>query len=245
MGNLNLEQQASDLLRQFDAKRNRRVLKPRPFTIELFGTPKSGKTTMKEMLKHFFKRNGWLPITPIEGAEAVTWPKRLEPDYNFQTGEYAMTLARELAYGPGHQTFHVAIFDRALYDVVVRMEYYLANGVITPDQRAAIEGYFRMPQNQALFDCHICLVASPEVAMQREVARVLTKKDGETMNRRVLQGLLDAHQAMWERLRCAQDPRFAWHDSSSETEVETGQAILAHVLSAFERRLANGNGLAS
>jgi len=227
------EHQAQDLLQRFDPESERKKLLDRPFMVELFGTPKSGKSTMKEMLKHFFKRNGWSVSTPLEGAEAVELP-RAEPQYNFQTAEYALSLARERFY---NKRFHLVIFDRAIYDGVVRMELYRRKGIITAEQQAVIEGYYLLPWNADLFDMHVCLVADAETAIKRELSRALTKKHGETMNPQTLNDLLAAHQATWDRLGCAGNPAMCWHDSSKEREAETAKAILASLLEAFERRL--------
>ncbi len=232
-----LESRAAEVLSRFDPEKLRKSLLSRPFMIETFGTPKSGKSTMREMLKHFFKRNGLSVSTPIEGAEVVEWIKRHEPEYNFQTGEYALSLARERALGPGHRDFHVVIFDRAIYDCVARMEYYVANGKISEEHRRAVEGYFLLPHNREMFDLHVCLVAKPEVAIHRELARALTKKPGETMNADTLSKLLKAHESMWKRLGCDNDPSMVWHDSSTENEQETALSILDSALAAFMRRL--------
>ena len=50
---LQLEDRAKSLLVAVDPEGDRKTSLVRPFCIELFGTPKSGKTTIKEMLKHF------------------------------------------------------------------------------------------------------------------------------------------------------------------------------------------------
>ena len=107
-------------------------------------------------------------------AEIVELP-RVEPEYNFQTTEYALGAARERFY---NRRFHLVIFDRAIYDGVMRMEYYREKGVISPEQQRLIEGYYLLPWNAEMFDMHVCLVASPEVAIKRELARALSKKHG-------------------------------------------------------------------
>ncbi len=237
MKNEFFEKNAARLLHDFDAESRRKQLPDRPFMIELFGTPKSGKSTMKEMLKHFFRRNGWNVSTPTEGAEVVELP-RDEPQYNFQTCEYALSTARDRSY---NGRFHLVIFDRAIFDGVVRMEYYREKGIITPEQQALIEGYYLLPWNRRLFDAHICLVAEPEVAIRRELARALTKKHGETMNPQTLQKLLDAHARVWQRLGCHDDPAMCWHDSSQENEAQTAKGILQSLFEAFDRRLQAAN----
>lgn len=244
-----LEAKAAAVLKDFDpesdrkrCERQRVILRAdgavasaveRPFMIEFFGTPKSGKSTMKEMLKHFFRRNGWRVSTPTEGAEVVELP-RDEPQYNFQTAEYALSVARERSYSTD---FHVVIFDRAIFDGVMRMQYYAEKGVITEGQRDIIESYYLLPWNRGLFDLHICLVAEPEIAIRRELALALTKKHGKTMNPATLRDLLDAHRKMWDRYSPTMGDAMVWHDSSYENESETAKAILKQVLSSFERRL--------
>lgn len=204
----------------------------RPFMIELFGSPKSGKTTMKDLLKHYFRRSKWRVSAPVEGAEAIELP-RDEPVYNLQTTEYAMSRARELSYS---NDFHLVIFDRAVMDGIVRMDYYEAKGVITPREHELISGYFSLPWNYDLFDLHVCLVADPEVSMQREHTYTLTRKQGETMNPKTLQALLDAHGRVWERMECDRVRSMVWHDSSKESVEETGMAVLQSALAAFSRR---------
>ena len=232
-----LELRAAKVLSRFDPEKLRKSLEARPFMIEFFGTPKSGKSTMKEMLKHFFKRNGLSVSTPTEGAEVVEWIRRHEPEYNLQTGEYALSYARERALGPGHRDFHVVIFDRAIYDCVARMEYYVTTRKISKPHRRAVEGYFLLPHNKGLFDLHVCLVAQPEVAIRRELARALTKRPGETMNTDTLAKLRGAHESMWKRLHCGDDASMVWHDSSKENEQETALSILGSALESFCRRL--------
>ncbi|OGL73523.1 hypothetical protein A3C96_02315 [Candidatus Uhrbacteria bacterium RIFCSPHIGHO2_02_FULL_60_10] len=234
MKRLSFEQKAADLISCFDPEQVRKVLWPRPFMVELYGTPKAGKSTIKEMLKHFFKRSGWSVSTPTEGAEIVEWSKRREPDYNFQTAEYALSFARDRM---DDKRFHLVLFDRAVFDGVVRMDYYRERGTMTPDQQQTVESYLLLPFNRGMFDLHVCLVCDPEIAIKRELARALVKKHGETMNPQTLAELYQAHERVWSRLG-AGSATMCWHDSTREKESETAFAVLEAVMAAFERRLA-------
>ena len=230
-----LEKRAEQVLARFDPGKTRAARQHRPFMIEFFGTPKSGKSTMKEVLKQFFDRNKYRVYAATEGAEAIRWRPRVEPDYNLRTAEYALGEARDLCF---QKSYHVGLFDRATFDAVMRMDLYREKGVLSPEQHAILEGYYLLPHNRKnLFDLHVCLVASPEVAMQRELAKAITSKPGETMNPATLQSLLDAHKRIWDRLGCADDPSMIWHDSSLESEAETAASIMSATLDAFERRL--------
>jgi hypothetical protein len=232
-----LEKKAAGLLSRFDPDGARKARLDRPFVIELTGPPKSGKSTTKGKIEQLFRRNGYLIECPEEGAEAITWAKRLDPEYNLQTGEYALSATRELSYGSKHKSFHAAVLDRAVYDVVVRMEYNRMRGKISAAQQKAIERYFLLDVNRAMFDCHVFLVSDAKVALSREKAHALSKKDGETMNEKALEEILDAHRRVWERLGCASDPKMLWHDTSNESPEETAAAVLAFMFDAFARRL--------
>ncbi len=234
-----LEAKAAEILSRFEtASPSRKAPLIRPFMVELFGTPKSGKSTIKEMAKHFFRRNDWSVAAPEEGAEAVKWLKRLEPEYNFQTAEYALTQAREYAYGPIHKSYHAVLFDRAIFDGAMRMRYYADKKIITEHERRINADYFLQPCNRGLFDLHVCLVCDPEVSIKRELARALTKKHGETMNPQTLRELHAAHRSIWSDLGCKQDPKMFWHDSSNETPEQTARAVLGAITAACEDRLA-------
>jgi thymidylate kinase len=237
-----LETRAAGLLGRADPDGHRKARFDRPFVIELTGPPKSGKSTTKEKLQQLFRRNGFLVEAPEEGAEAITWAKRLDPEYNLQTGEYALSSTRELAYGSKHKSFHVVILDRAIYDVVIRMEYNRMRKKISAAQQKAIENYFLLDVNRAMFDCHVILVADANISLAREKAHALSKKDGETMNAGAIAEILDAHRRVWDRLKLAGDPKVAWRDTSNESPEETASGVLTFVLDAFERRLAAAKG---
>lgn len=231
-----LDRQAAAILRKFDPRKTRGARTMRPFMIEFFGTPKAGKSTIIGMLEHYFKRKGWTVSTPTEGAEVIELP-RDEPQYNFQTGEYALSKARELAYST---RFHIGIFDRAIYDVLARMRYYVMKGVITPEQLETVTNYYLLPWNAGLFDAHICLVCDPEVAIKRELARALTSEDGQTMNPKTLEALLAAHEDLWAQWGSG-EPNMYWHDSSAEDQGQTARNILEFVLGRLEAKLANSS----
>lgn len=226
---------AEQLLKEFDPDGRRKQKLGRPFMVELLGTPNSGKTTQKQILKRFFKRLGWNVSAPTEGAEVVELPRDV-PRYNLQTVGYAMQLARAAYYD---RNFHMVIFDRAVYDGVVRMEYFVQQNIITPEYQQSVENFLLLPENSTdNFDASIFLVASPEVALAREPANVLTHKVGGTVNPTTLRHLLDAHQRVWDRLKLAERPDMAWIDSSNMTPGEVAYRSLEVIFRSFAHRLA-------
>ena len=217
--------------------RRHRAAKPRtrPFVVELFGTPKAGKTTMKDMIKHFGKRNDWNVTAPTEGAEMIETP-RDTPLYNIETRNYAMS-ALHARIAVAHPEADLVILDRGPYDGIMWLDYWTRKGKLSAEDHATIEAYYRLPMFLDQFDAHLCMVCEPKLALIREVAHTVSTKDGDTMNPKSLETLFDAHRKMWERFDCDKDPRMSWHDSSSEDVHTTSLRILDLLATAFERRI--------
>jgi hypothetical protein len=122
-------------------------------------------------------------------------------------------------------------------DGMVWMGYWLAKAKISQADHDAVNAFYNTAILRDLFDMHVYLVCDPKVAMDRELARSLSKKDGETMNLKTLTTLRGIHDDVWKRLGGDGDPRMALHDSSKESPEETAHAVLGKLADAFERRL--------
>jgi thymidylate kinase len=205
----------------------------RPFNVELLGTPKSGKSTMAEAIEHTLKRSDWIVTARPEGATVVDRVKRDMPHYNLETCRYALSEVTQRL----DSEFDLVVLDRGLMDGMVWMGYWFAKDKITQEDRDAVNAFYNTAILRSLFDMHVYLVCDPKVAMERELARSLSKKDGETMNMKTLTTLRGIHDVVWGWLGGDSDPRMALHDSSKERPEETARAVLEKLASAFERRL--------
>jgi len=205
----------------------------RPFNIELLGTPKSGKSTMAEAIEHTLKRSDWIVTARPEGATVVDRVKRDTPHYNFETCRYALSEVAQRM----DSDFDLVVLDRGLMDGMVWMGYWLAKGKLSKEDHDAALAFYGSGVLREQFDLHVFLVCEPQTAMDRELARSLSKKDGETMNLKSLTLLRGIHDELWKRFGGADDPRMALHDSSKERPEETAHAVLTALADAFERRL--------
>ncbi|MFH1047219.1 MAG: hypothetical protein V1738_02850 [Patescibacteria group bacterium] len=229
-----LVQTATQILQKFDSNQQRSAIWSRPLAIELLGQPASGKTSAQGVLRHFFRRNKFEVHAPREGAEAIESP-RLTPDYNLHTVEWALHHARLLRHSKQH---HIGIFDRAIYDGVVRMEHYLGEGEISAHDRDIIEQYFLLPCNASLFDLHVFLMCKPDTTFDRKRKVEVVHKPGKTLNTDTLNRLYDSHQRVWDRLKLGADPRFLWLCTDTLNQLEVAESILTAALSAFERHIS-------
>jgi hypothetical protein len=205
----------------------------RPYMVELFGIPKSGKTTVTEIMRDFFRGAGYAVAAPQEGARAVELP-RIEPQINFAYTEYALMHARRIA---ADQRIDIGILDRAIMDGVVRMDFFADTAKLTKAQAKTMADYYLFPHNRDLFDAHICLMADPSIAVKRKEAFVLTKRLGATTNPKSMQVLYDAHERSWKKRDLHKDPKVSWIDSTNDSPEETAIKTLDLVLTKFERCL--------
>ncbi|MFA5853718.1 MAG: hypothetical protein WC866_01390 [Patescibacteria group bacterium] len=205
----------------------------RPFVVELLGTPKSGKTTIAEAIEHTLKRNDGIVTARPEGATVVDRVKRDTPHYNLETCRYALSEVTQRL----ESDLDLIILDRGLMDGMIWMEYWQKRGDLSEDDYAKAIAFYGMEIFRDLFDLHVLLVCEPEVAMQRELAKRRSKKDGDTMNLGTIQKLRGYHDNLWTRLDGNSDHRMSMHDSSRETSEETLDVVLAHMADVFERRL--------
>lgn len=205
----------------------------RPYMVEVLGLPKSGKSTTITIMRDFFRRNGYEVAAPQEGAQAVLLP-RIEPGINYAYTEYALMHARDIA---ASRKVDVGLFDRAIWDGVVRMEYYGYEGQLTDEQCRNSVGYYLLPWHRAIFDAHIFLMADPVVALQRKQALLVSKRHGGTTNPKKMQELFAAHERTWKDHGLGNDPKMAWIDTTSIDPMETALLAIDFVLSAFKRRI--------
>lgn len=217
------------------AFRKSRHLNPRirPFYVESFGLPKSFKTTFNNTIEHYLKREDWKIHAPPEGPEVVPVMYGRTPLFNFETFWYAM----HQMYAFHEGVFEAVMLERAIFDHVTWLEYWVRKGKITQDEQRTCEAYALQPMLRGQFDLHICFVASPAVALSREVSSTLSKREGETMNTTTMETLLDIHAKVYERFGGKDDPKMAWIDTTEMTPHQASAIGLELICDAFERRM--------
>lgn len=227
-----LERRFALILARFRRLRQRNPLL-RPFGLEWWGDPKAGKTTMKDQIYRFLKRNDWNATARPEGAEVIDRIPRDTPHYNLQTFRYAMNEITDRQ----DSRFDLVMLDRGPMDHLTWLEYWLDKGKLTPEEHRSHRAVPLAHGIRDIFDLHVLMVCEPEISIEREVAHALTKKEGDTMNLKTLGKLHGFHLKLWKELGEGADPRVTLHDSSKETMVQTAEAVLTKIAGAFERRL--------
>jgi predicted NUDIX family phosphoesterase len=163
----------------------------RPILIEFCGTPKSGKTTTITSLNIFLKRNGFQTEIITEMASVCPVENKTHPFFNSWT-LFSSLAATIKALSLRREEVDIIIVDRAIFDALCWFEWLNTNvSKANPylDDKAFKSYKALLLHNElwtSLFDLTLVFKASPEVALKREYANLLTSKHGSIMNTKVI-----------------------------------------------------------
>lgn len=176
-----LEAKASAVLR---AKRD--VRPRRPIVIEFCGTPKSGKTSCINSLVIFLKRNGFRVKVLTERASVCPIRNKFDPNFNIWTGCHALSELAKIISNESRD-FDIVIMDRGIFDAVCWFNWQLSRNYLDEKNFNIFKDFFLSNRWTSKIDIVYSLMASPDTALEREYANLLTRKYGSVMNRSVLE----------------------------------------------------------
>lgn len=186
----------TQMLHQFLQRHVRHIL-PRPFLVEILGTPSSGKTSAIKLLDTFFRRQGFRVLCPQEGAEVVRHISRQEPIYNAQTGIYALRLLIDLMHS---SVYDIVIFDRCIFDAYVWAEFHKKKGRLTETEQKVLQDFFLSRLWSDAIDAAIIMTCDPAVAMRREHTTSSAEEKGHTTSEETIRNLIALHRTTYEAL---------------------------------------------
>ncbi len=197
----------------------------RAFTVEFAGTPKSGKTTSVSVLSNFLKRNGFRVYIIQERASFCPIP--MKGHLFFNTWTSSTMLAGILEHI--ETEVDVLIADRGIFDSLVWLELQQVRGEVLENEAVTISQFLLLPRWAKLIDSVLALMASPETAMARERAPLLTTRLGSVMNAPYLTAFNAAYTRAIEKYR---NSFSAFHiiDTTSSTDSRDTNAGIAHIV---------------
>jgi hypothetical protein len=141
-----------------------RSASPRPFVIELAGTPRAGKTTALHGLIPRFVEVGYGVEVVTERAGFSPVPSKRDLDFNRWT---AHSTAAEIIRAR-HAGKEVVLVDRGLFDVLVWMDWFWRGEKLSTDSHRTIDAYYRGEMCQSGIDLVLVMTVDPDEALSRE-----------------------------------------------------------------------------
>ena len=205
---------------------------PRPFFIEITGSPASGKTTTITELDKFFRRMGFRVYRPQEGAEVIRHVSRSTPLYNIRTGLYALEMLIDLS---NSHKYDLVIFDRSIFDTYAWMMYWHDKGHIPESHKKYNQNFFLQDFWANNIDAVYFMVCGVEETMRRELRIALSDKLGETTNPETVKKLVDRYKRAYEEL----SPKYKQLlliDTAKMNEKEMVEYVASMTLDTLEKR---------
>src|SRR3989338_4851633 len=171
---------------------------PRPFFVEVTGTPDSGKSTLIEQIYNDLRKEKLRIWKPQEGAQVVQDIPRDTPLYNISTGFYAINLLMHLS--KGHQ-YDVVIFERCCFDMFVWIEDWFSLGKLNAEEKRAWQDHVALSRFYVNnIDAAYFVVCEPEESMKRAMELSTTKKVGGTTNPKKITVLVEKYRTAFDKL---------------------------------------------
>jgi thymidylate kinase/predicted NUDIX family phosphoesterase len=208
---------------------------PRAFVIEFAGTPKSGKSTSVEAIRHFFSRHGFR--VHVLAERAAVCPIPMKGHLFFNTWCAASMLAELLANVEAEAD--IVIVDRGIFDALVWLTMQRQRGEVTHDEAQTIEAFLLLERWRALIDLVIVMNVSPEQALERENSQRITSKLGSIMNPDVLAVVSDSVKNAFEAY--ASKFKAAVDHNTSGTDIKEASSKLADKIIGLLSSFLNPN----
>lgn len=222
------------------ASRAKKVLKKLknnfdPVVIEFAGSPKSGKTTTIDIIKHFFKRMSFKVWAPTEGASQRT-PYHLRRDlvaFNTWALNYAVSELLVSYYNIDRQ--HLIILDRGPFDSLAWMSLLKKMNKLTDEEYEIIEKFALHPKWLSLISRVYLFTCKPSVSLDREHQSKLIRAPGTAMNPKMLEGILTEYKSLKKKMKVV--PLYDVTTSKNTTPRETSYEITSDILKIFETKI--------
>ena len=210
-----------------------------PFFVEFAGTPKSGKSSCIEIVRHFFRRVGFRVLAPTEGASRRTpyFLKDNLPAFNTWSACYALTHVLEGKYDT-EDRYQIAFLDRGLFDALVWFELLKSNGEISDVELKAIQDFFSLERWRSSIGIVFLFQADANTSLERENAHTLIDEPGSAMNPAFLTNLNEAYDAVFEKFQDYYNVSSINTSKSKATTPEsTAKYVVTNILDGLEAQL--------
>lgn len=205
---------------------------PRPFFVEITGTPDSGKSTVIEQLYDTLRKEKLRVWKPLEGAQQIQDIGRDTPLYNISTGLYAIEMLIHLS--AGHQ-YDIVIFERCAFDMHVWLEDWFALGKLCEAERNIYQHFALSKFWVNNIDAAFFVVCDPEIAMERALATAPTKKIGGTTNLEKIKVLVEKYRSAFNKLS-RHYPQLKLVDTTKLTKKKMVELFTMEVLNILESK---------
>lgn len=205
---------------------------PRPFFVEITGTPDAGKSTMIEKVDDALRKLGLRVYTPNEGAREIRYIPRTTPLYNLRTGLYALEKLIDLSHS---HLYDIVIFERCIFDAYCWMEYWYRKNMLNATMRNHYQSFFLHCLHSQLIDVACIVTCDVSVAIKRNLENAALDIFGETSNPQSVEKLVNIFTESYINL----SPRYPQLRHFDTTHIDQKAMVTiatTHILEMLEQK---------
>ena len=204
---------------------------PRPFMVELTGSPGSGKSLTTQVLYDFLRIKGLRVSIPQEAAEKIQHIPRTTPLYNIRTGLESLTLITDQS---AWANYDIIFFNRAIFDAYSWMEYWFRKNKLSSLEKYCFQSFFVSRFTVPLIDQAYIMTCEAEVAMKREFRVTISRQNRETTNPESIRNLVNIFKSSYKDLSLVHN-QLQFIDTTNMTEQEMVDIVAQDLISALSK----------
>jgi hypothetical protein len=178
----------------------------RSYIFEFAGMPQSGKTVVREILAHYFKRMEY-PLVEFNGGSRYSG----YPIYRMHIGQLNERLAQNIesfmqkTLERQNADHNIYLLDRGIIDRCIFTDALVRDNQVSQEQAKKIYQFLASPEFLEKLDGVFIFVTSPETALYREyegklVEREKVRSQGDVMNEQFLREMRSAAEEWNDRV---------------------------------------------
>ncbi len=187
---------ALKLLSLIDPGRIKSEKRSGPLLVEIAGTSKSGKTTIREALYTFFRRAKFQVHALPEAAGTIEVTRADQFLYTLRAGVYNLTNLLDRLHDP---RYHIVLFERSVFDNLCWWDVISRERLISEEELQVMQGFFSQSRITNLLDAVVYLTCPPEMALTREPS--IVSAPGRRMNPKTHGIITDAFERTAENFQ--------------------------------------------
>lgn len=217
-----------------DIRHDHAVL-PRPFIIEIGGTPSSGKTTLITGLDTHFKDLGFRVWCPQENAQHVRHVSRSTALYQLTTALYSMNTLLRVSAG---NAYDIVFIDRGVFDACCWTRWRAEKQQLTEKERVTWQDFFLSRFFVDNVDLAYFVLCDPMVAIQREFPDAVSgnERKGRTTTPEVIGSLITIYNNTYQEIS-GTSPQLKILDTTLLTKKEVLGKVSGGILETLVKKI--------
>lgn len=210
---------------------------PKTILLDLFGFPKTMKTTVTPRIEQVAKRSGLKAFCPPETAEVEEVRSKLTSDPLLMQATHLNGVEAYILNCAYHPRLHLVILSRGLIDMLYWYEMDRRKGTYTDEFCDIMNNSIYRLLKKDLVDSFIFCTCSVETAIKREYEGSLTQERGSKMNEKSIAESYDIYQTVLDGVNKNVPGLPIFHVDTSDMDVkEMGMEIMRLILPTICRR---------